>query len=309
MRRSTTIRRISALVLLLTLAACAEKSQPFEGDQGLPPPRTATTAPGEPGQPAAGETQSPETTAGGSARRPSGGGDGASATSAPPRGGDTSDDGIAAAARGGVGAFGPTVLRPDRSQRIVLDVIAEPGAGPASASLDDAVAVLRSASAKPVSVTSTVVDARRASWSASDLRSFADERARTAQGNGTAALRVLFVRGGLAGNESAVGVAVRGDVLAIFADRVDEASSPLVPRARMENAVLVHEIGHVLGLVDLVIDTGRDDPERPGHSRNSRSVMYWAVESTLVGQALNGPPPTQFDSEDLADLSRIRNSG
>jgi hypothetical protein len=35
--------------------------------------------------------------------------------------------------------------------------------------------------------------------------------------------------------------------------------------------------------------------------------MYWAVESSLVGQVLNGPPPREFDAADLADLDALRN--
>ena len=67
----------------------------------------------------------------------------------------------------------------------------------------------------------------------------------------------------------------------------------------------MHEVGHLLGLVDLVLETGRQDPEHPGHSRNRGSVMYFAVESTLVGDLLGGGPPTRFDDADRADLRAI----
>jgi hypothetical protein len=100
---------------------------------------------------------------------------------------------------------------------------------------------------------------------------------------------------------------VRGDVLALFADNIADAATPLVSRASIEDAVLLHELGHVLGLVDLARDTGRADKEHPGHSSNSASVMYWAVESSLVGQVLNGPPPRDFDAQDRADLAALRN--
>ncbi|MEA3055907.1 MAG: hypothetical protein QOD30_1339, partial [Actinomycetota bacterium] len=36
------------------------------------------------------------------------------------------------------------------------------------------------------------------------------------------------------------------------------------------------------------------------------SVMYWAVESTVVTDLLTGGPPRDFDAADLADLAEIR---
>ena len=80
-----------------------------------------------------------------------------------------------------------------------------------------------------------------------------------------------------------------------------------VSPARLELAVATHEVGHLLGLVDLFLRTGRADPEHPGHSANPRSVMYWAVESDVVGDLLTGGPPVDFDADDRADLATIRN--
>ena len=292
-----------AAVALLASSACAEKSQPFEGGNGLPEPlEVTTTAQGAPaGTPPPESGDAPATTA-----APRG------ATSAPPATGSRTpapkpgEDPIAAAADGNVGAFARTLLRPQPAERLVIDLLAENGAGPSGATLDHAVSTLERVTGKTVSVTRTSIAGGKQSWTGADLRAVADDEAPTPQGDGTAVIRALFVKGGLEGNDSAVGVAVRGDVLAVFADRVSDASSPLVTRSRMEDAILIHEIGHLLGLVDLALDTGRDDPDHPGHSRNSGSVMYWAVESTLVGQALNGPPPNEFDNQDLADLAKLR---
>lgn len=287
-------------------AACGDSPQPVEGPNGLSPPIDAGPAtsaqPGSPtpGSPADGGSPTP--TAGGGT---SGAGSGAGPGTTERTRADGSDS-IAEAARTGVGGFARTLLQPAAAERIVVDVVFERGAGPSRASLDHTLSTLRTVTGKPVTTTATAVDAAQQSWTGAELRALADDSAPTKQGEETAALRVLFVRGGLADNDAAVGVAVRADVLAVFADRLDETSSPLVPRSRLEEAVLMHEIGHLLGLVDLVIDTGRDDPEHPGHSRNTSSVMYWAVESTLVGQALNGPPPTEFDSQDRQDLASIR---
>ncbi len=119
--------------------------------------------------------------------------------------------------------------------------------------------------------------------------------------------RVLFLRGTFQGNRQVLGVAMRGDIIAIFTESVAAAETPVVGRGVIEPAVVMHEVGHLLGLVDIARNTGRADPEHPGHSRNRESVMFWAVDSSLVGQVLQGGPSRNFDREDLADLDALKN--
>lgn len=208
---------------------------------------------------------------------------------------------------GPVGAYAAFYLRPAASSSIVVQVLAQRGAGPDPATVQRVTATLGDVSGKPVAATTTSLggEAPR-SWTADELRALADS-AVVAQSVERAVLTLLFVRGGFADNQQAVGVAVRSDVAAVFAERIDEAAGVLGNRSAVEEAVAVHEIGHLLGLVDIVLDTGRADPEHPGHSPNRRSVMYHAVESTLLGSVLTGGPPREFDQADLDDLARIRN--
>lgn len=204
------------------------------------------------------------------------------------------------------GRFAGAVLRPDVSSQVVLEVLVQAGAEPARASLDHVVGVLGQVAAKPVVVTGGgAVPGGERSWTAADLRAVADAGATTAQGtDGAAVLRLLFVRGTYEGNGGVLGVAVRGDVLAVFVDQVRAAGG--FDPASVERAVLTHEVGHLLGLVDLWLVTGRAPGDRPGHSANPSSVMHFAVESNLIGSLLGVRPPDRFDTADLADLAAIR---
>jgi hypothetical protein len=122
-------------------------------------------------------------------------------------------------------------------------------------------------------------------------------------------MTVLFVHGTLGGDTGVLGAALRGDLAAIFVDRVNASATPLVGSSGIEIAVVTHEVGHLLGLVDLYLHTGRQDPEHPGHSTDKHSVMYWAVESDLVGDLLQGGPPRDFDDADREDLATIHDGG
>ncbi|WP_436795951.1 hypothetical protein [Actinospongicola halichondriae] len=205
---------------------------------------------------------------------------------------------------GAVGAFGPWYLRADQADSIVLEVRSQSGAEPEAATVDRIRSLLAQTSGKTVTLQGGSVPGGARQWTPSAIVAEAD-RTGPAQGADAAVLTLLFVHGGLADADQTVGVAVRSDVAAVFSDRVDEAAGPLVASTRVEAAVTTHEVGHLLGLVDLVLATGRADPEHPGHSASRGSVMYYAVESTLVGDLLTGGPPTDFDEADIADLRAI----
>ena len=204
------------------------------------------------------------------------------------------------------GSFAPAILRPAGSDAIDVDVHAQSSAEPRAESIDHVVTVLRTVSGKAVAASPpSGIGGGARDWSADDLRALAG----TTNRPGHAVIQLLFVHGTFGGNNGVLGVAVRGDTAAIFIDRVNASATPLVGSAGIEAAVVTHEVGHLLGLVDLYLHTGRQDAEHPGHSTDRNSVMYWAVESDLVADLLQGGPPREFDSDDLADLDTIRSSG
>lgn len=260
------------------------------------------SAPGDTPPPAVGEEPSATTPSGAPAAPGAPPADPADPAPADPGPGEAAP----LAPAGPVGSLAVRYLRPAASERILIQVLAQEGAGPAPAVIERTRQVLADVSGKPVGVATAGVEGGARTWTSEQLVAVADASSapQTAE---QAVLTLLFVHGGFAGNERAVGVAVRGDVAAVFAERVDEAAGMLGDRGAVEDAVTLHEVGHLLGLVDLVVDTDRADPEHPGHSPNEGSVMYYAVESTLLGSVLAGGPPRDFDQADLDELARIRN--
>ena len=215
---------------------------------------------------------------------------------------------VAVDSNGPPGSFALGILSPSVSSEVIVEVRTQSGASPDDASVDHLISVLRNVTGKTVTVAQgPSIAGEPKGWSGDELRSTADGGA--AQERGLAVIHLLFVHGTYRDDDSVLGVAVRGDAAAVFADQVDGASTPLIGSSGIETAVVTHEVGHLLGLVDLYLHTGRQDPEHPGHSTNSASVMYWAVESNLVTDVLLGGPPTDFDSTDRADLEAIRNGG
>lgn len=299
---SARARRLLALfaTCVLVLAACGDDDGPLDlGGDGTTTTNGAATDTSNPGG-----ADDPPVDDGSGAPPPAPGDTAPPGSSAPPPSGAPTTAPVVVPAVGDVGSYGTWYLRADTAATIRLEVRSQSGAEPRASSVDRIRTQLARFSGKSVEVSGGSVPGGARSWSPGDLRAEAD-RASASQSADRAVLTVLFLRGGLAGSETSLGVAVRSDVAAIFSDRVDEAAGLLGDGERIENAVVTHELGHLLGLVDLLLDTGRQDPEHPGHSPNRRSVMYYAVESTLVGDLLEGGPPTEFDDADRADLARI----
>lgn len=317
---SPAVRRLPLAALALAaclVAACTDKAVPPDAsgdteitlEDGSPAPQGGGGR-GSTSSTAANASRTPTTKAGtpttnrnstGTTTATSNGG-GGNRTVAPPA--DSPESG----ARGGPGAFARTLLRPQPATRIVVEVLAQEGAAPTDATLNHLRQVLADVSKKQVTVVpTTALPAGDGTTTDDDIRSLSDRYGKQAQGNGQAVLRLLYLTGQYQDEKSVLGVAVRGDTAAVFSDTVRRAATPLVARGVIEDAVTVHEVGHLLGLVDIVLKTGRADPKHEGHSSNPDSVMYWAVESDIVAQALDGPPPREFDTADKNDLAALRN--
>ena len=213
-------------------------------------------------------------------------------------------------AKGGAGSYARTLLRPQPVTRIVLEVMQQSGAAPQSNTLSHARTVVAANSQKQTNIAGPVaLPGGAQDFTAQQIVALADRYSASAQSSTQAVVHLLFLHGTFEGDESVLGISVRGDTAAVFIDQVKSADSPFVSESVIEDAVTEHELGHLLGLVDLVLHTGRGDPKHPGHSKNDESVMFWAVESGLVGQVLGGDPPVDFDADDRADLAAIRNGG
>lgn len=301
-RLRTLVAAVASLAILAAGCGAAEEVREEVGE-AAEELRTELTTPGGDdggaGQPGGG---------GGPGGQPGGGEGGGS-------GGDGAGPGPAGPALndlGPVGANGWAMLRASVA-RLVVEIDAQQGAAPD----DRAVAHLRQVLAgvvdKPAGITvdtGGTFASDRTSWTTEALRAVAGEHRDHRSGGDTVAVYALYVRGSLAGREGALGVAHNASEVALFPERWQGTIGGLLGSDReVEQAVLVHEVGHLLGLVNLTYTSaieGREDPEHPGHSASRDSVMFWAIESTAIQQVFSGPPPDTFDDWDRQDLQGLK---
>lgn len=213
----------------------------------------------------------------------------------------------------GPGDWAREFLQPDSYRELVFEVDYVSGQRPSSSAMDLLEQRAEEHLRKPDGVRVQVDDALSVSqdrWTTQEIRDLeADHRDRTKSGS-TAVMYVVYLDGEYAGGSGAVGLAYAAASFAIFDERLEQAASNsvVVSPAALERAVVVHEMGHNLGLVDNGIPMAcgdHEDPDHPKHSDNDDSVMFWAVETNPVDnfvQRFNTAPPTEFDSDDRCDM-------
>jgi hypothetical protein len=228
-----------------------------------------------------------------------------------------------------VTAFDVVTAAPYRS--LLLEVDAQDGVAPTTAALDDVVAALESlvtagALGKPDGIGVRVDETLPASaepdraWSVSELVALADEHRRLPPVSGQLVLHVLAVDGHFVDDtesERTLGIAIGNDQIALFGASIAGACATVPPRLQgvvcdlSQASVLLHEIGHAMGLVagGLPMATPHQDAEHGAHDVDEDCIMHWLADRSsfvtlLADRARAGEAaPSPFCDACLADLT------
>jgi predicted Zn-dependent protease len=156
-------------------------------------------------------------------------------------------------------------------------------------------------------------DQNQASWTNTELHSFGMAHGQTSLGD-TTVFNVFFLKGFAESATSVIGLHLSGTkTIAIFKEVV-VASAPSIAEAAtqryVEQATLVHEIGHAVGLVNngLPMTSSHEDTGHRAHCHNPDCVMYWKNEgtndlTTYITNHLLKLNPIMLDSACLSDVT------
>ncbi|MGZ4120402.1 MAG: hypothetical protein ACXVQY_02745 [Actinomycetota bacterium] len=278
-----------AVIALVFLAACTGRVTPVTG------PSVTPTSPASSHTP-----QTPSTlNATATSARP-----GTLATR-PPSTSSPYDD------EGEVGAMARQYLRAEPARRLLVEITYVQGRKPSGAAIDHLVTILRREALKPGGVTvaeDAPIPAEADHYSTAKIAQMEERYRHSHSSGGTATIWLVFLNGDSSEASGTLGLAFRASAASVFEDQVAASANAFVSAAAIERAVVTHEAGHLLGLVNLGYRSAYDheDPQHPHHSRYRSSVMYWAIEDASIAAILSGGPPDDFDRYDRADLAQLR---
>ncbi len=237
---------------------------------------------------------------------------------------------------GGVDTFTPSPLvlnyiRGDTFARLVLEVDRVVGFEPRPATQTDLASRLAGILDKPAGV-QMVLDGTIASrgsnhaWTFAELQGLAASTFDRVEPAGTTKMHVMFLDGRYdsgPGGGTVLGIAWANQHMAIFKQVIEDSCAAAglgllteAGCAAAELAICVHEVGHVIGLVDngLPMVVNHEDATHPAHSASQDCVMYWAYEGdALVSRVADdilgtGSSALDFDADCLADIAAVRDA-
>ncbi len=147
-------------------------------------------------------------------------------------------------------------------------------------------------------------------WSDSDITGLKDRHQAETTSGDTVTTYVAYVDGRYV-DDKVLGIAFGYDLIVIFKERIDEGctltNACLGNSATVQRAVLIHEFGHILGLVDRGVPMVNAHSDGGAHSNNRNSVMFASVESTGIFGLSS--IPTSFDNNDKLDICAYGGKG
>jgi hypothetical protein len=203
-----------------------------------------------------------------------------------------------------VGKMGHDIL----NKSLQVEVVYAPGAKPDAPQLGRLTSVLQRYSGKdPKVLLDTVSIPQQGNYTAEEVINITKSKRTCYSDQNTTCLFLLFLPGTFESSHT-LGVAFTATSIVLMETQFQQASNPIMSSDRIAEGAITHEIGHLFGLVNLVGRSPRnhEDPAHPGHSNNSSSVMYWAVEDLSISSILSGGPPNSFDPDDEADIADIK---
>jgi hypothetical protein len=248
-------------------------------------------------------------------------------------GGDGGDDGgggeRADAHPSGLARYS-LLVRGEPYAAMVVEIDAVPGMEPFTQNVNRLPAVLDELVDKPAGIAVELdgqLDSLGAdyAWTFGELTALAEASFDRELPSGSIGIHILFVDGHSAedtGEGVILGLAWGHTHVAMFKQTIEKycASTAIPPLLRedlcrgAELSIWIHELGHVLGLVDngLPMVEPHRDAEHGAHDQSDDCVMYWAYQGealfdTLAERLISGGNDVlPFDQACLADLAAER---
>jgi hypothetical protein len=218
-----------------------------------------------------------------------------------------------------LGNYAKGYLQGSKYTRLIIEVDYVEGNAPSSKAMETLKARINSYCDKQdVLILEKRITTSKSSYSDEDIRNLEDEHRNYQKSGSDIVAYVLYLNGQYSENEDVLGIAYGASSVAIFKEKIDNLNIPfwattLVDHGDYEKAVLVHEFGHLLAMVNIGYESDRNhEGNYKHHCKYEECVMYHAIETvsilTLLSQE-NPEPPSDFCIDCQYDLGKLKSGG
>ncbi|MES2616784.1 MAG: M12 family metallo-peptidase [Bacteroidota bacterium] len=173
-----------------------------------------------------------------------------------------------------------------------------PGYRPDDASVANLVNMVKAYCNKPAGVNYSLTQigaSGKSSISLNDVKTLEKDNRTAFNNNKTFCIHILITDAPYS-EPNVLGIAYKNSSLCLFGKTIFDNSGGFgqTSRIKLESVVLNHELGHLLGLVDVgtPMQTSHIDADHGRHCNNSNCLMYYTSETTdVLGAILTGNIP------------------
>lgn len=207
-----------------------------------------------------------------------------------------------------VGASANELLSSSKYKSLKIEVLYMTGFAPDAGALSHLQNVLNNILNKPSGISITTKEIPASSntvLSANDIFNIEKANRSSFTTGDQIAVAVIYTNGNYTDPQT-LGIAYKNTSIALFGKNIHDNSGGLgqASRTKLEATVLEHELGHLLGLVDLgtAMQTNHKDASHGNHCNNNNCLMYYASDTRdILGFLLTGNIPS-FDVNCLSDM-------
>lgn len=207
------------------------------------------------------------------------------------------------------GASANDFLSDDNFTSLTIEIDYVEGYQPSQVAIDNLQAFLEQRVNKPGGISIHIDDAisspQNNSFTSEEIYALEQQHRDYYSEDNTIAAYFLILDGAYE-RENVLGVAYLNTSMALFEDVIRQNTGGFgqPSAATVEASVLMHEFGHILGLVNIGTDAvqAHEDAENEAHCNVESCLMYWAIQTTdLMGNLTGGEIP-DLDAQCIQDL-------
>ncbi len=213
-----------------------------------------------------------------------------------------------------VGDSAHDLLSADKFKRVIVEIQYVQGFEPAAAAVNNLKTFMEQRLHKPDGITVKMKELPvigQAAYSVTDISRIEEQYREEYTTPDQLAIYFFFADSHSSKNTSTgrvLGQAYWNTSMVLFEKTIQELSGGLgqPSRANLETVIFHHELGHILGLVNvgtkMVTNHQDPDPDHGAHCDNNACLMYWGIETGDVIKNLIGGTLPQLDQNCLNDL-------